>query len=97
MGFVRHLLLATGLVVCLSGCMGHVHTVGAGPQGGEVRREGLWYGAYGFAPIRRLDSRTVVGKSTDYRITTEFRARDVFTNLFTGPFGFFRVSIRIEE
>lgn len=98
LGQRRALLLGALCVLPLaSGCFAHVHTLGDGPQGGEVRTERMWYAAYGFVPLDRIDSKRLMGGSGDYRITTAFRAGDVFLNIFTGPFGFFRLTSRFEK
>lgn len=88
------------LLLCLAGtpgCFGHVHTMGDGPQGGDVFNHRVWYAAWGFVPLNRVDSSRWVGPARDYRVVTSFRASDVILNLFCGPFGFFRLSTRVEK
>ncbi|MGE3166121.1 MAG: hypothetical protein AB7O52_14535 [Planctomycetota bacterium] len=90
-------LVLTAALATLPGCFGHVHTIGDGPQGGDVFTQKIWYAAWGFVPLQRVDSERLVGAARDYRIVTSFRASDVFLNLFCGPLGFFRLSSRVEK
>ncbi len=85
------------LLLLLSGCFATVHTVGDGPLGGEVRVHRVWYAAWGFLPINRLDSRNVVGAADHYRVTTSFGGGDLFLNFFTAPFGFVRQTTLVEK
>ncbi len=73
------------------------YTIGSGPQGGEVRTHHVWYAAWGFAKLKRFDTRRVVGASNDYLIESGFSSTDVIFNVFTGPLGFFRRTIHIEK
>ena len=85
------------VAVLASGCFTTVNTVGDGPHGGEVTVHRSWYAAWGFLPMGRLDSRTVVGGADHYRVTSSFRTADVFFNIFTGFFGFFRRTTIVEK
>lgn len=88
-------LLAAWLAA--SGCASHSHTVGDGPQGGDVYTAGVWYAAYGFVPLSSFDSRQVVGAARDYRVQSYAGVFDVFVNLVLGPLGFVRRTVRVEE
>ncbi len=84
---LRSILLAAA-VASASGCLAHVHTIGDGPRGGEVRTHRTWYALWGIISVDGFDSRHVVGPADHYRVTTRVGGWDFFINLFTVPFTF---------
>lgn len=54
--------------LCLTSCLGVEHTVGGGPTGSETKYEGNYYLFWGLWPVIHVDSRTVAGDATSYRV-----------------------------
>ena len=91
------LLMGFTLLLAGSGCFAHHNTYGQGSQGGLVQRERVWYAFWGFLPLDDFDSRNVVGGAKDYDVHAGFAPSDVAINIFTGPVGFFRTTVRVEK
>lgn len=85
------------LALSASGCFTSRYTVGSGPRGGETRVHRTWYAAWGFVSMNGVDGSDLVGPGEHLRVTTSFRASDVFFNIFVGPLGFFRQTTLIEK
>ena len=62
------LLIMFAMVIV--GCSAHVHTVGNGPQTGEVESARQWYLLYGIIPINTVDTGAMAIGSDNYEITT---------------------------
>ena len=71
-------------VLLVIGCAAHVHKVGNGAQGNEIKGARQWYVFYGLAPINEVDTNTMAGAATDYEIVTQRTVSDFILNLFTG-------------
>ncbi len=72
------------LVLFLTGCAGHVHTVGTGPQGSSVVEARQWYVLWGLVPINDVDTSVMAAGAGNYQIETEQSFLDVVINIFTG-------------
>jgi hypothetical protein len=73
----------TVLLAVVMGCAGHIHTIGKGPQGGQVIEERQWYILWGLVPINKVDTKAMAGNAVNYEIKTEQSALDVIINIFT--------------
>jgi len=67
----------------LVGCSTHVHTVGKGPQTGEVVTESQWYAINGLYPLNEVDTAAMAGGATNYEIKTEMSVVDMIITYFT--------------
>lgn len=65
-GRVAALLLLCTLLC--SSCLGVSHTVGGGPTGLETKYDANYYLFWGLWPIVYVDSRTIAGDATSYRV-----------------------------
>ena len=57
-------------IIVLMGCSAHVHTVGMGPQIGEVESARQWYALYGTVPLNTVDTGAMANGADDYEIKT---------------------------
>ncbi len=80
----RMTAVALLIVFLFAGCMTHVHTVGAGPQTGEVVTQRQWYVLWGLVDITTPDTAAMAAGAEDYEITTEFTVLDAVIGFFTG-------------
>jgi len=70
--------------VFVTGCMTHVHTIGAGPKGSTVVEQRQWYVLWGLVPINNVNTKAMAAEATDYEIMTQQSALDFIINIFTG-------------
>ena len=75
----------------LIGCSTHIHTVGTGPQTGQVESARQWYILYGLIPINSVDTGALAGGSANYEIKTSREAVDILIGI---PAGYITVSSR---
>ncbi len=73
--------LVKKLAICLAililvGCAHNTHTVGTGPQTGEVVSARQWYFLY-YIPLNEVDSHAMAGGAANYEIRTEMNAFDL--------------------
>lgn len=80
--------LSAGLLIvamlCVIGCMAHIHKVGNGAQGTEMMAERQWYVLWGLVPINEVDTQAMAAGATDYEIITMYTPVDFVINIFTG-------------
>ena len=79
-------LIAALLVVstlCLTSCLGVVHTVGGGPTGAETKFDANYYLFWGLWPVIYVDSRTVAGDATSYRVEDYVAFDDLLITVFS--------------
>ena len=89
-------LIATLLVVMV-GCVAHVHTVGAGPQGKGMETQRQWYVLWGLVPINEVDTAQMAAGVSDYEITTEFAPIDVLIDFFTAEVSIIARSVTVTK
>ena len=65
----------------LMGCSTHVHTVGMGPQIGEVESARQWYVLYGAVPLNTVDTGAMANGADDYEIKTATMPFDVLIGM----------------
>ena len=75
-------VLILGILLVI-GCAAHVHKVGNGAQGDEIKVARQWYALYGLAPINKVDTNAMAGGITDYEIITAQTISDFILNSFT--------------
>jgi Bor protein len=81
--------LATLLIVCASlcalctSCLGVVHTVGGGPTGSRTEYDANYYLFWGLWAIVYVDSRTVAGDATSYRVEDYVAFDDLLISVAT--------------
>ena len=75
---------ALAILFLFASCMTHVHTVGAGPQTGEVVTQRQWYVLWGLVDITAPDTAEMAGGAEDYEIKTEVTVLDAVIGFFTG-------------
>ena len=79
--------LATVLILAIllvMGCAGHIHNVGNGPQGNEIKMARQWYLLYGLVLLNTVDTNAMASPATDYEIRTGFTVADLLVFYFTG-------------
>ena len=75
------MLIMFALVVV--GCSAHVHTVGKGPQTGQVESDRQWYILFGLIPLNTVDTGAMINGATDYEIKTSSAPMDILLNIPT--------------
>jgi hypothetical protein len=82
---MKKLVIAMMIVstLVIVGCSTHVHTVGAGPQTGQVTSERQWWILFGLIPLNSVDVGAMAGGATDYEIQTQMAPTDIVLNIFT--------------
>ena len=75
----------------LIGCSTHVHTVGTGPQTGQVETARQWYILYGLIPLNTVDVGAMAGGAANYEIKTSTEALDIIIGI---PAGYITVKSR---
>lgn len=71
-------------MLCVIGCMTHIHKVGNGAQGTEMMVERQWYVLWGIVPINDVDTHAMAAGATDYEIITMQTPVDFVISIFTG-------------
>ena len=75
----------------LIGCSTHVHTVGAGPQTGQVESARQWWILFGLIPLNSVDVGEMSGGATNYEIKTSLAPLDILIGI---PAGYITISSR---
>ena len=75
----------------LIGCSTHVHTVGTGPQTGQVESSRQWWILFGLIPLNSVDVGTMAGGATNYEIRTSLAPLDILIGI---PAAYITVSSR---
>ena len=65
----------------LIGCSTHVHTIGTGPQTGQVESARQWYILYGLIPLNAIDTGAMAGGAVNYEIKTSTEALDIIIGI----------------
>jgi len=60
-----------------------VHTVGGGPTGSDTKFDANYYMFWGLWPVIYVDSRTVAGDSTSYRVEDYVAFDDLLISVFS--------------
>ena len=89
-------LLATSCALSTS-CFTLRHTVGGGPSEGEVVETKQWHAGWGLVPMNPVDSASLAGGASDYRVVTEFTFADVLVSSITSFVGFYRQTVQVEK
>lgn len=74
------------IIICLTlllfiGCATHIHTVGTGPQTGEVETARQWYILYGAVPLNEVDTAEMAAGSANYEIETTMSFMDILVGI----------------
>ena len=82
---MKKLVIAMIVVFALVivGCSTHVHTVGAGPQTGQVEKATQWYVLFGLIPLNTVDTNGMIGGTDNYEIKTQIAPINILTGYFT--------------
>ena len=56
------------IVLLLSACATHTHTIGDGPQTGVTETARQYYVLFGLVPLNKVDTNAMIGDATDYRL-----------------------------
>ena len=83
---MKKLFISSILVLLLSACATHTHTIGDGPSTGLSETKRQYYALYGLIPINKVDTNALVGDSQDYRLETGVQAVDVLIGALGGSF-----------
>ena len=78
------LALVCGSVLLTPACYTLHHTVGKGAQGHSETEKREWFILFGLIPLHEVDSKTLAGDATDYRVTTQWSFVDILLNIITG-------------
>ncbi|NOZ08546.1 MAG: hypothetical protein GXO91_06665 [FCB group bacterium] len=85
------ILLVILLALFVVGCTTHIHTIGNGPQTGEMIQARQWYILFGLVPLNEVDTHEMAGDAADYEIKTETSAIDILIGI---PASYVTVSSR---
>ena len=88
---MKKILIISILLLLISACTTHTHSIGNGSQTGETVSQRQWYAAWGLASINDVNTDEMSEDAVDYEITTE---QTVVDGLFTGCLGIFTLSCR---
>ncbi len=77
------ILFAILSIILVTACSMNVHTVGNGAQGNQITQARQWYILYGLIPLNDVDTKEMVGSTSDYEIQTAQQPMDIIMNLFT--------------
>lgn len=80
---IKALFLVAVISIAMVSCYSTHHTVGKGATGNNVETEKQWYALWGLVPINNVDSKNMVGSSTDYEIETKHTFVDYVISAFT--------------
>ena len=69
------------LTLFIVGCSTHIHTVGAGPQTGQVDSARQWYILWGLVPLNSVDTNSMAGGAANYEIKTSTEALDIIIGI----------------
>ena len=58
-------------------CSTHVHTVGNGPQTGQVETARQWFILFGLVPLNSVDTDAMAAGAADYQIQTQTAPMDI--------------------
>ena len=75
----------------LIGCSTHIHTVGTGPQTGQVESARQWWILFGLIPLNSVDVGAMSGGATNYEIKTSLAPLDILIGI---PAGYITISSR---
>lgn len=84
------------IIICLTillfiGCASHIHTVGAGPQTGQVESARQWYILFGAIPLNNVDTNEMANGAENYEIETATGFVDILISM---PASYITVSSR---
>jgi len=65
----------------LIGCSTHIHTVGTGPQTGQVETARQWYILFGLIPLNSVDAGAMAGGAANYEIKTSTTGLDILIGI----------------
>jgi len=65
----------------LIGCSTHIHTVGTGPQTGQVETARQWYILFGMIPLNSVDTGAMAGGGANYEIKTSTTPVDILIGI----------------
>ncbi len=85
------ILLVILLSLFVIGCTTHIHTIGNGPQTGEMVQARQWYILFGLVPLNEVDTHEMAGDAANYEIKTETSAIDILIGI---PASYVTVSSR---
>ena len=69
------------LTLFIVGCSTHIHTVGTGPQTGQVASARQWYILFGLIPLNSVDTGGMAGGAANYEIKTSTEALDIIIGI----------------
>ena len=78
-------------ILIFVGCSTHVHTIGAGPQTGQVETARQWYILFGSIPLNEVDTGAMAAGASDYEIETTTGFVDILIGV---PASYITVSSR---
>ena len=67
--------------IFIIGCSTHVHTIGTGPQSGQVEIARQWYILFGLMPINSVDINSMSEGATNYEIKTQTGVVDIIIGI----------------
>ena len=65
----------------LIGCSTNIHTVGTGPQTGQIETARQWYILFGLIPLNTVDTGAMAGGAANYEIKTSQEALDIIIGI----------------
>ena len=91
---MRKIVTSVSVVILLLfalGCSTHIHTVGKGPQLGQVEEARQWFILFGLVPLNSVHTGDMAGNASDYEIKTQTAPIDILIGI---PASYITVSSR---
>ena len=72
------------VVLILSACATHTHTIGNGPQTGLTETARQYYILFGLVPLNKVDTNAMIDGASDYKLETGQQGVDVLISFAAG-------------
>lgn len=70
-------------MLAMTSCMGHMHTVGNGAQGGNKVEKTQWYFLFGLVPLNEVNTKQMADGATNYTIKSEMSVINYLITIVT--------------
>ena len=81
---MKKTFLIAFVLLIFTACATHTHIVGDGPSSGMEEKARQYYVLWGLVPINKVDTNSMVGDATNFKIESTFGAVDVLITMAAG-------------
>tara|TARA_B100000003_G_scaffold208271_1_gene228042 strand:- start:1352 stop:1648 length:297 start_codon:yes stop_codon:yes gene_type:complete len=71
-------------ILAFSACSPHTHIVGEGPSSGLQNQARQYYILFGLVPLNKVDTNSMIGDATNFKIDTTTGPTDVLIGIAAG-------------